>query len=95
LESIPVQSPESEHPPPSFDAIHTNSEDTSAKELPVAEDNMKYPQSMKINITKGVKAAEGDASKQMYVATRLIPGAFLLTISDLDHRMPVRQLGGK
>lgn len=65
LETVPVQSPDTEKAPPSFNSLNANAEDTSTKELLVAEDNAKYPQSMKLDIAKGGKAAEGDASKQM------------------------------
>ena len=42
----------SDGPPPSFDSLNTPTDDGSAKEMVVREENMKFPQSMKFERRK-------------------------------------------
>jgi hypothetical protein len=46
LESVKTGS--SLDPPPSFDSLNTGTDDSGAKEMVIREDNMKFPQSMKL-----------------------------------------------
>lgn len=46
LESVKTGS--SLDPPPSFDSLNTATDDSGAKEMVIREDNMKFPQSMKL-----------------------------------------------
>jgi hypothetical protein len=47
LETLPLSPVSEQGAPPSFDSLHTNSEDTMAKEMVVSEENMKFQPSMK------------------------------------------------
>jgi hypothetical protein len=55
-----VQSPPpSEGAPPSFDSLHTATDDSGAKEMMVREENMKFPQSMKFERPKPETRRDG------------------------------------
>lgn len=55
-----VQSPPpSERGPPSFDSLHTATDDSGAKEMMVREENMKFPQSMKFERPKPETRRDG------------------------------------
>jgi hypothetical protein len=47
LDAVQSSPPPSEGPPPSFESLNTPTDDGSAKEMVVREENMKFPQSMK------------------------------------------------
>jgi hypothetical protein len=55
-----VQSPPpSEGAPPSFDSLHTATDDSGAKEMMIREENMKFPQSMKFERPKPETRRDG------------------------------------
>src|SRR5271154_4506907 len=51
--------------PPSFRSLNTPSDDSGAKEMVIREDNMKFPQSMKLERPQPETGRDGDARKQL------------------------------
>jgi hypothetical protein len=56
--------PLSEGPPPSFESLNTPTDDGSAKEMVVREENMKFPQSMKFERRKP-ETRDSDLQRQL------------------------------
>lgn len=54
-------------PPPSFDSLNTATDDSGAKEMVIREDNMKFPQSMKLERPRPETRRDLGASEQLYV----------------------------
>lgn len=60
-----VPSVSSEDVPPSFDSLNTATDDSGAKEMVIREDNMKFPQSMKLERPKPETRRDGVPQKQL------------------------------
>lgn len=55
----------SEDVPPSFASLNTGTDDSGAKEMVIREDNMKFPQSMKLERPKPETRREGVSQRQL------------------------------
>jgi len=60
-----VRSTGSEGVPPSFDSLKTATDDSGAKEIVIREDNMKFPQSMKLERMKPEPRQDLTAAQQV------------------------------
>ena len=60
-----IQSAPSEGAPPSFNSLNTVTDDSGAKEMVIREDNMKFPQSMKLERPKPETRRDGDTQRQL------------------------------
>ena len=47
-----IQPPASDDVPPSFDSLHTSTDDSGSKEMVFREENMKFPPEMKLERPK-------------------------------------------
>lgn len=65
-----VQSPSSEDAPPSFESLNTATDDSGSKEMVAREDNMKFPQSMKLERLKP-ETRDSDLQRQLQVTCLL------------------------
>lgn len=55
----------SEGVPPSFESLNTTTDDSGAKEMVIREDNMKFPQSMKLERPKPETRRDGVSQRQL------------------------------
>jgi hypothetical protein len=55
----------SEDVPPSFESLRTVTDDSGAKEMVIREDNMKFPQSMKLERPKPESRRDGASQRQL------------------------------
>ena len=54
--------------PPSFDSLNTATDDSGAKEMVIREDNMKFPQSMKLERPKPETRRDGVSQRRLSVS---------------------------
>lgn len=80
LESVHTgQSVSTDDIPPSLESLNTSTDDGSAKEMVIREDNMKFPQSMKLERPKPETRRDGISQRKLSV---FVPFPEILRVSD-------------
>ncbi len=91
-----IKSPVLVQAPPSFDSLHTNSENVTAKEMVINEENMKFAPSMKVErATPESGPVQEDSDRQLYVKPSTVKSSTNCTKGlsvNLDRMMNIQTL---